>query len=141
MAHTEECRRLGDQIDAVEAEIADLTPYDAPDLPEVGEEIDQLDRARDDLWAEWRALHSSGGCPGRGEVVVGTTTGGTPIVTDGTSDADPPAVHVAVTLPDGTPAGGWTTDATGQHTPDPPAGILRKTLGDPDLFRAYWNGP
>jgi hypothetical protein len=58
------CRKLTADIDQYDVTAASMLKDDVPWLPEVGEELDELDAARDDLVEEQRRLHESGECPG-----------------------------------------------------------------------------
>lgn len=62
--HTMACRKLTADIDQADLTEQELLEVYTPALPEVGEELDELDDARDDLVEEQRQLHESGECPG-----------------------------------------------------------------------------
>lgn len=64
ISHTHQCRRLQQEIDDLDEAIADLSEHDAPDLPEVGEEIDELDAVRGQRVDLLHHLHASGQCTG-----------------------------------------------------------------------------
>jgi hypothetical protein len=60
MAHTDECRELGARITETDATLAFL----GDDYPV--NQADRLHAASDELWAERRAMHATGECPGAG---------------------------------------------------------------------------
>lgn len=62
--HTMACRKLTADIDQADVTADSMLKDDVPWLPEVGEELDEMDAARDELVDEQRRLHESGECPG-----------------------------------------------------------------------------